>query len=159
MNKQHYYNTELRWTGNQGSGTKDYKSFERSYTITIRNKPEIQGSSDPAFRGDPEKHNPEELFLSSLSSCHMLWYLHLCAVNGVCVIDYSDFATGTMEETADGSGRFTQVILEPKVVVTEESMYDKAMALHRKANEKCFIANSVNFKVKHQASCQIRTKD
>lgn len=158
MSKQHHYTTDLLWTGNQGTGTSNYKDFERSHTIKVAGKPEIQGSSDPSFRGDRSKYNPEELFLSSLSSCHMLWYLHLCAVNGVQVVDYSDKAIATMEETSDGSGRFTGVILNPRVVVTNKSMLDKAIGLHNEANQKCFIANSVNFTVEHKPSCELVTK-
>ena len=156
MNKQHHYSTTIHWTGNQGTGTSNYKAFERSHTITVSGKPDIQGSSDPSFRGDSTKYNPEELFLSSLSSCHMLWYLHLCAVNGIQVVDYKDPAIATMEETKDGSGKFTKVVLNPRVVVTDISMFDKALALHKQANEKCFIANSVNFTVDHKASCELQ---
>lgn len=154
MSKQHHYTTTLRWTGNQGTGTSNYKAFERSHTIETNGKPIIHGSSDPSFRGDPTKYNPEELFLSSLSSCHMLWYLHLCAVNGVQVTRYTDQAMGIMEESSDGSGKFTQVMLNPTVVVSKKSMIDKAHELHGQANQKCFIANSVNFSVQHNAICQ-----
>lgn len=155
MSKQHHYTTVLRWTGNQGTGTSNYKAFQRSHTIETTGKPIIHGSSDPAFRGDPSKYNPEELFLSSISSCHMLWYLHLCAVNGIQVTQYTDQATATMEESSDGGGKFTLVMLNPKVVVSEKSMVDKALELHTQANQKCFIANSVNFSVKHNPSCEV----
>jgi organic hydroperoxide reductase OsmC/OhrA len=155
MSKQHHYTTGLRWTGNQGTGTSNYKDFQRSHSIKVSGKPEIQGSSDPSFRGDKTKYNPEELFLSSLSSCHMLWYLHLCAVNEVRVVDYTDQATATMEENTDGGGKFIEVILHPKVIVEEQGMIEKAMALHKEANEKCFIANSVNFTVIHRPSCKV----
>lgn len=158
MNKQHHYSTTVHWTGNHGTGTSDYKAFERSHTIKVTGKPDIQGSSDPSFRGDPTKHNPEELFLSSLSSCHMLWYLHLCAVNGVQVVNYIDQAIATMEETKDGGGKFTKVILKPRVVVTDISMFDQALDLHKLANKKCFIANSVNFTVDHKPSCELMSK-
>ncbi len=151
MIKKHYYATYLEWTGNSGKGTSDYTSYARSYSIFIDGKAEIYGSSDPAFRGDASKHNPEELFLASISSCHMLWYLHLCSVNDVVVVDYTDEAKGIMEEEKNGSGRFTKVSLHPKVVVTDEAMTPKAKALHQKANEMCFIANSCNFEIGHEA--------
>ncbi|WP_276165607.1 OsmC family protein [Zobellia alginiliquefaciens] len=153
MKKEHHYKANLKWTGNTGSGTTGYRDFERSYAISIENKPDILGSSDPAFRGDATKYNPEELLVASLSSCHMLWYLHLCSEAGVIVVDYKDNATGTMIETADGGGRFSEVTLHPVVTVKVSEMVEKAQELHKKANTLCFIANSVSFVVKHKASC------
>ena len=153
MKGQHNYRTTLKWTGNKGDGTLNYRAFERSYMISIENKPEILGSSDPAFRGDKTKYNPEEFMVASLSSCHMLWYLHLCSEAGIIVTDYFDNATGLMVETPNGGGRFTQVTLYPVVTVKEASMIKKANELHKKANELCFIANSVNFKVEHVPTC------
>ena len=155
MVTQHQYTATIKWTGNQGTGTDHYRNYERSHEIIIDNKPTIAGSSDPAFRGDATKHNPEDLLVSSLASCHMLWYLHLCAEAGVIVTNYIDNAIGTMTETVNGSGRFTEVILHPIVTVTEEHMIAKANELHRKANELCFIANSVNFPVRHDAKAVV----
>lgn len=146
----HRYNIQTTWTGNRGEGTRDYKAYDRSHVITIEGKADIRGSSDPAFRGDPGKHTPEELFVSTISTCHMLWYLHLCAVNGVVVLEYNDKATGTMEEDSNGSGRFTKVFLKPEVLVAAGDMIDKANELHREAHKMCFIANSVNFEVVHE---------
>ncbi len=156
MIKKHHYKTKLEWAGNSGKGTSDYTSYERSYSIIIDGKAQIQGSSDPAFRGDASKHNPEELFLASISSCHMLWYLHLCSVNDVVVVDYKDEAKGVMEEEKNGSGRFTKVTLNPKVIVAEKEMISKAKSLHRKANEMCFIANSCNFEIEHEVEISIQ---
>ncbi|WP_267404992.1 MULTISPECIES: OsmC family protein [unclassified Chryseobacterium] len=149
MNKEHHYKTTIEWTGNQGTGTDNYRNYERSHTISVENKPIIEGSSDPAFRGDKTKHNPEDMLLSSLSSCHMLWYLHFCSVEGVIVTAYTDNATGIMVEETNGSGHFSEVTLNPTVTVSDESMIEKAKELHYKANEFCFIAKSVNFPVKH----------
>ena len=149
MNKEHHYQLTVKWTGNSGKGTSDYKSFQRSHIIMVNNKPDILGSSDPAFRGDRSKHNPEELLVASLSACHMLWYLHLCAESGIVVTDYIDQATGTMFETLNGGGRFKEVTLNPIVVVEYPSMISLAIELHKRANELCFIANSVNFPVLH----------
>ena len=153
--KQHRYEILNTWTGNIGMGTHDYKSYERAYTISVEGKPDLPGSADPTFRGDWQRYNPEELFLASISGCHMLWYLHLCAVEGVNVVAYTDAATGTMEEKKDGSGRFTEVILKPKVTVARAEMIPTAEALHSKANEMCFIANYCNFPILHQAETQI----
>jgi organic hydroperoxide reductase OsmC/OhrA len=149
MEKLHHYKAVIQWTGNKGSGTDHYTHYERDYNIHIENKPIINGSSDPAFRGDENKYNPEDLLLSALSSCHMLWYLHLCSVEGVVVDEYTDTATGIMEESKDGSGCFTEVVLNPRVIVSLESMIPRATELHATANRMCFIANSVKFPVKH----------
>jgi len=153
MKRQHKYSTNVRWTGNKVVGTANYGAYERNYTISIKNKPDILGSSDSAFLGDNTKYNPEELLVASLSSCHMLWYLHLCSQTGVIVLDYVDKAIGTMVESSDGSAIFTKVILNPIVTVKEKSMIKRANELHKKANEFCFIANSINFKVDHQPTC------
>ena len=139
--KLHRYNIQINWTGNRGKGTRSYKSYDRSHVISGEGKPDIEGSSDASFQGDRSKYSPEDLFVSTLSSCHMLWYLHLCAVNGVIVLEYNDKAIGEMEETTDGSGRFTRVTLKPEVLVADDSMIDKANELHRDAHKMCFIAN------------------
>lgn len=146
----HYYETTLNWTGNRGEGTTGYRSYDRNYSITVEGKPEIPGSSDPSFRGDKTRYNPEEMLVASLSSCHMLWYLHLCSVAGIVVTAYEDHAKGTMIEEENGSGRFTEVTLYPIITVREESMIEKAMEIHHEANKMCFVANSCNFPVRHQ---------
>jgi len=153
--KTHQYQTKITWTGNKGEGTVGYKGYERSHTVSITHKQDILASSDIPFHGDGTKHNPEDFLLASLSSCHMLWYLHLCADAGVIVVAYIDDAEGAMAEKPGGGGHFTEVMLHPVVTVTEASMVDMANALHDKAHEKCFIANSVNFEVKHQPVCQV----
>ncbi|MBL0743204.1 OsmC family protein [Chryseolinea lacunae] len=151
----HHYTTTLAWTGNKGNGTADYKGYERSHLLSAEGKPEIPGSSDPKFRGDKTRYNPEELLVASLSSCHMLWYLHVCAVNGVIVTDYVDNAAGTMRENADGSGEFLEVTLHPVVTVKDKSMTDKANALHDEAHAMCFIARSVSFPVHHMPTAVV----
>ena len=147
MAKHHSYSTTVRWTGNLGTGTTGYKDYGRNHEISAPGKPVIPGSSDPAFRGDPARYNPEEMLVASISTCHMLWYLHLSAVNKVVVLDYQDNAVGIMEESADGGGRFLEVMLQPLITVTAESDLETAKRLHQEAHEKCFIANSVNFPV------------
>lgn len=149
MTQQHQYRATITWTGNRGQGTADYKSYDRSHVVSTEGKSNIAMSSDPAYRGDKTKHNPEDLLVSALSGCHLLWYLHLCAVNGVVVLEYVDHATGTMQENPDGSGQFTEVTLHPTVTIKDESMMDKAIALHHDAHQMCFIARSVNFPVRH----------
>jgi organic hydroperoxide reductase OsmC/OhrA len=155
MDKKHQYSLTIKWTGNKGSGTSDYRSYERSHTVISENKVDILCSSDPVFRGDKTKHNPEELFVASVSSCHMLWYLHLCADAGIVVVDYIDNASGILMESPDGSGYFSEVTLRPVVTITNKSMIDKANSLHKKAHELCFIANSCNFKIHHEPVCKV----
>ncbi|WP_445955601.1 OsmC family protein [Yeosuana sp.] len=148
--KKHYYKIKVEWTGNQGNGTKNYKSYNRNHNIQAHGKYEtILASSDPSFLGDSSKYNPEELFLSAISSCHMLLYLHLCAVNEIVIIEYLDNATGMMEELDNGSGKFTEVNLHPQVKITDTKQIEKANELHHEANKMCFIANSCNFKIRH----------
>ncbi len=155
MNKEHLYQSSIVWTGNKGQGTKNYTAYERSYTIHTQEKMNIEGSSDPSFRGDQKKHNPEDLFLASISSCHMLWYLHVCAINNIIVVEYTDHAEGKMVETERNGGHFTEVILHPVVTITDVSQIDLANALHHEANKHCFIANSLNFKVNHKPVCKV----
>lgn len=154
MERLHDYKLTVKWTGNNGTGTSTYTGYERSHSISIDGKPDILGSSDPIFRGDKIRYNPEELLVAAVSSCHMLAYLHLCADAGIVVVDYTDNATGVMVETVNGSGHFTEATLNPTVIVSDSSMIDKANALHEEANKLCFIANSCNFPVHHKPVCK-----
>lgn len=143
----HTYKIELEWTGNNGSGTSSYRDYARNHLIRATGKPDIQGSSDPVFRGDAGKYNPEEMLLAALSACHMLWYLHLCAEAGVIVTAYADSAHGRLQMNDNGSGQFSEVELMPVVEVQHESMIEKAQQLHHNAHDMCFISRSVNFPV------------
>jgi len=148
--RDHTYVVTTTWTGNLGQGTAGYRSYARGHQIAATGKPEIAGSSDPAFRGDGDRWNPEELFVAALSACHMLWYLHLCSDAGLVVVDYADEARGEMVTDADGAGRFTRVRLYPRVALALAADADaatereRALTLHREAHRKCFIANSVS---------------
>lgn len=155
MSKEHHYKLQLDWTGNRGQGTASYTAYDRNYRISGPHKKALDASADPAFRGDTTKYNPEEMLLAALSSCHMLWYLHLCADNGVMVLAYSDAPEGKMVQTEGGGGHFESVTLRPTVTVSDVSMVDKANFLHSGAREKCFIANSVNFPVGHEVKCLV----
>jgi organic hydroperoxide reductase OsmC/OhrA len=150
MSGKHRYEIACTWTGDRGDGTVDYRSYDRLYNSESDGRPTIHGSSDPAFRGDPERWNPELLLVAALSQCHLLSYLHRCAVGGVTVVGYSDTAEGFMVETADGGGRFEEVVLRPVVTVADESMIEPAARLHAEASARCFIASSVNFPVRHE---------
>jgi organic hydroperoxide reductase OsmC/OhrA len=158
MAKEHHYASHLRWTGNKGAGTADYRAYDRDHVLGSAGKPEIPGSSDPVFRGNAQRYNPEDLLVGSLAACHMLSYLHLCAVNGVVVTAYEDDAEGIMAETPDGGGRFTLVVLRPVVTVTDPSMEQKAMSLHHDAHKLCFIASSMNFPVEHRPRVRTQAK-
>jgi organic hydroperoxide reductase OsmC/OhrA len=156
VGKDHHYQVTTTWTGNTGTGTSGYRDYTRDHEVTIDTKAApLLGSSDPTFRGDPTRYNPEELLLTSLSQCHMLSYLHVCAVNKIIVTAYVDHAEGTMVTDQTG-GRFTEVILKPEITITAESDAALAETLHEKAQEACFIAASVNFPVRHQPT--VRTE-
>ena len=150
--KQHHYRSVVTWTGNTGTGTSGYRAYERAHRISAPGKADILGSSDPTFRGDTSCWNPEDLLVASVSACHMLWYLHLCAVGGITVLEYRDEPEGVMIENADGSGRFASVVLRPAIRLAPGSDKAKALALHREAHAKCFIANSVNFPITAEPS-------
>ena len=153
--KKHCYTVQVRWTGNLGQGTSGYRAYERAHEISAGGKPIIPGSSDPAFRGNPSRYNPEELLVASLSACHMLWYLHLCADAKIVVTEYVDDASGTLVETPNGGGHFTSVVLKPTVTVKAGSDTTRAEQLHERAHDLCFIARSVNFPVR----CAPRIRD
>jgi organic hydroperoxide reductase OsmC/OhrA len=153
MQREHRYSVNVRWTGNTGKGTSNYRSYLRNHEINVLEKPPILGSADPKFRGDPLRYNPEELLISALSTCHMLWYLHLCADAGIVVVSYEDRAEGTMEESSEGGGRFVRVTLHPRVRVTGSAK--QAETLHQRAHELCYIANSVNFPIQHEAVTEL----
>lgn len=150
VENNHHYAVTVTWTGNQGTGTSTYRSYSRDHLIEAGAKPAITGSSDPAFRGDPARWNPEDLLVASLSACHKLWYLGLCAEAGIVVLAYEDQAEGEMVEEHNGAGQFTSVVLRPKVTVAVTTDLDKARSLHHLAHQKCFIARSVNFPVSHE---------
>jgi organic hydroperoxide reductase OsmC/OhrA len=145
--REHVYELVTRWTGNRGAGTANARAYDRSHEIEAAGKPSIPGSSDAAFRGDRTRWNPEELLVSSLSACHMLWYLHLCADAGVNVVAYEDRPRGIMAENPDGSGAFTRVVLRPHATVTASADRQLAISLHERAHHMCFIASSVRFPV------------
>ena len=148
--RQHTYSATVTWTGNKGVGTIAYGAYARDYDIACTGRPTLRGSADPRYLGDLGRHNPKDLLVAALSACHMLWYLHLCAVNDIAVTAYEDAAEGLMQTHSDGSGEFEKVTLRPRVTISAESEADDAARLHIDANAMCFIARSVNFPVHHQ---------
>jgi organic hydroperoxide reductase OsmC/OhrA len=158
MAAPHVYHMKTTWTGNKGTGTSDYRAYSRDHVVVGPEKSAaILGSSDPHFRGDATRYNPEELLVASLSACHMLWVLHLCADAGITIVEYLDDAEGSMVENRDGSGQFIQVVLRPKIKIREADKLEKALVLHKKAHAMCFIARSVNFDVRHEPQVLIES--
>ncbi len=153
MERIHRYNLSVVWTGNQGTGTSGYGAYRRDHELSAEGKAgPLPLSSDGAFRGDRTRYSPEELLVGSLSSCHMLWFLHLCADAGIVVTAYSDRPEGCMAEHADGAGEFTEVVLHPRVTLADPGRAAELDALHHRAHEMCFIARSVNFPVRVEAA-------
>lgn len=152
---KHLFRAEVNWTSNQNPSDSSKRFYYKNHQINIEGKPVLNVSAAKAFKGDPELYNPEDLLLSSLVSCHMMSYLYVCAQNGIEVLEYSDNAEATLEVAADGSGRFVAVRLKPNVKISNSDKIELALELHKKANQLCFIANSCNFPILHEASCAI----
>jgi len=145
--KPHEYTASIAWTGNSGEGTSGYKSYVRNWELAGEGKQVVACSNDPILGGDPTKHNPEDLLVASIASCHMLWYLHLCAVGGVVVTSYRDSPLAIGEMEPNGKGRFISITLRPKITITLESDAQKARSIHDDVHQYCFIARSINFPV------------
>lgn len=155
MAKEHTFEARVIWTGNRGTGTSAYKAYDRTWDMALTGKEVVHCSNDPMLGGDPTKYNPEDLLISALSSCHMLWYLHLCSVAGVTVLDYQDDAVGIGESEPSGKGRFVEAILRPTITITADSNKDEAIAIHDRIHEFCFIARSVNFPVRYEPTIKV----
>src|SRR4051812_45868876 len=155
MDKTHHYKLAAVWHGNKPEGTKNVRAYDRSHTVSIEGKPELHLTTDNAAVGDKTKLNPEDLLVSAISSCHMLSYLYVCALEGIVITSYIDNATGSMEEDEKGGGRFREVTLNPVCTVQTEAMINRAIELHHKAHELCYIANSVNFSVNCNPTCSV----
>jgi organic hydroperoxide reductase OsmC/OhrA len=145
--RDHRYKVRTVWTGNRGTGTSGYRDYDRAHVVKIDGKPDLLGSSDAKFRGDGTRHNPEDLLVAALSTCHMLWYLHLAAEAGLIVTEYEDEAEGHMQLRPDGGGAFVRATLRPRLTIAGNFDAGRAARLHHEAHEKCFVANSVNFPV------------
>ncbi|OOG63664.1 OsmC family protein [Flavobacterium sp. A45] len=153
---KHLFKAEVKWTSNQNQEDSTKRFYSKSHTVLIEGKPILNVSAAKAFKGDPELYNPEDLLLSSLVSCHMMSYLYICSQNGIEVLEYSDNAEATLEVSPDGSGRFVTVTLNPEVKISNSSQIQLALDLHKRANQLCFIANSCNFPVLHNANCGVK---
>jgi organic hydroperoxide reductase OsmC/OhrA len=158
VRRTHRYDLTMTWTGNRGTGTSGYRDYGRDHEIGADGRPAIEGSSDPVFHGDKTRWNPELELVAALSQCHMLSYLHVCTIAGVVVTAYDDTPYGVMAETEDGGGHFTEVVLRPSVTVASADMTERAAELHEEASEKCFIASSVNFPVRHEPTVTVSSR-
>ncbi|CAM3942637.1 OsmC family protein [Flavobacterium sinopsychrotolerans] len=155
MGFKHVFKAKLDWFFSK----KEAETYTKSHTITIDGKAVLNVSAAKAFKGDPAFYNPEDLLLSSVVSCHMMSYLYVCKQNGIDVVSYTDEAEATLEVSADGSGRFIAIKLNPKVRITNKEKIEEALSLHKKANQLCFIANSCNFPIVHFPICEIEAID
>jgi len=153
--RRHTYRVTNAWTGNLGSGTSHYRAYSRNHELSGAGKTApIAGSSEPLFRGDGARYNPEELLVGALSACHMLWVLHLSADAGIAILSYTDDALGEMAEHPDGSAEFTRVLLRPRMTLADPARAAEAIALHDRAREVCALARSVNFRVEHDPTVE-----
>lgn len=152
---RHDFAPAVEWTGNRGEGTATYRGYDRTWRIATPGKPPVDASNDPRLGGDPSLHNPEDLLIAALSSCHMLWYLHLASEAGIVVTGYRDEPLGHGESTADGAGRFTAATLRPSITVARGTDLVAADAIHARIADVCFIARSVNFPVRYEAVYEV----
>lgn len=149
MKNLHFFKSKLNWIFSEKSSENPKRHFVKNHQIVIEGKEILNLSAAKSFKGDPTLLNPEDLLLSSLTSCHMMSYLYCCSINNINVISYTDNSEAILEVNQDGSGQITKVTLNPKVVITKNSDSNLAKELHQKANELCFIANSCKFPVEH----------
>ena len=155
MASEHVYGARVVWTGDRGTGTRTYKGYDRTWNIETPGKPVIHCSNDPLLGGDPGLPNPEDLLLSALSACHMLWYLHLASSAGIVVTAYEDAPQAVGETAPDGAGRFLRATLNPTITLEAGTDTARADALHGEVHRYCFIARSVNFPV----TCEARYRE
>jgi organic hydroperoxide reductase OsmC/OhrA len=155
MSREHAYAAHLVWEGNTGEGTATYAGYGRGYRVSVDGKPALEGSAAAAFRGDPARHDPEDLLLAAVSSCQMLSYLALCARGGVRVVAYEDRAEGMLVLEPDGGGQFATIVLHPVVTVADAEQVDDALRLHERAHALCFIARSCSVPIHHQPEIRV----
>lgn len=153
---EHEYTTRVVWTGNRGEGTANYEAYDRNWNVEAPGKPNIACSNDPLLGGDPGLMNPEDMLLSALSACHMLWYLHLASVAGIVVLAYADDPIGVGETTPDGAGRFLNATLRPRITVVTGTDLGKADGVHKDVHKYCFIARSMAFPIGYKAKYVVR---
>ncbi|MGV0957916.1 OsmC family protein [Empedobacter falsenii] len=152
----HLFKVALNWMKKDNISSSLSRIYTKSHHISIEGKPDLEVSAAKAFKGDPNLYNPEDLLLSSLTSCHMMSYLYCCMQYKIEVISYQDHSEATLQVNPDGSGKIVKVDLFPEIIISDSSQIELALSLHKKANELCFIANSCNFPVYHHAKCSAK---
>ena len=152
MSKSHTYSAELTWQ----RGDQDFlgNRFSRRHLLRFDGGVELPASASPLVVPPPLSDlsavDPEELFVASLASCHMLWFLAIAAKRRFQVDAYRDAPVGVMEPRADGKMVMTLVTLHPRVELSGERLptREELEALHRRAHEECYLANSVKTEVR-----------
>lgn len=152
----HLFKVALNWMKKDNISSSLSRIYTKSHHISIEGKPDLEVSAAKAFKGDPNLYNPEDLLLSSLTSCHMMSYLYCCMQYKIEVISYQDHSEATLQVNPDGSGKIVKVDLFPEIIISNSSQIELALSLHKKANELCFIANSCNFPVYHHPKCNAK---
>jgi len=144
MTSHSEFNSRIQWTGNTGTGTSSYQGYLRTWDIAVPGKPIVHCSNDPHLGGDPSLMNPEDLLLSAVSACHMLWYLHFASENNVVVESYIDKPKGLGETERSGRGRFLSIELSPSITLANDADLQLAESLHERVHDYCFIARSLS---------------
>lgn len=152
QSREHEYASRIIWTGNTGEGNRTYRGYMRTWDLSAPGKPTVACSNDPLLGGDASKYNPEDMLLSALSACHMLWYLHLASDAGVVVHGYQDDPVGIGETSPDGAGRFIRAVLRPTIELEEGCDTARADRIHDEIHKFCFIARSVSFPISCEAT-------
>lgn len=153
------YTATVSWNHNDGDFTGN--KYSRKHLWNFDGGLEIPASASPHIvpepYSDPSAIDPEEAFVASLSSCHMLWFLSLAARKGYTVISYKDQAEGIMQKDQEGKLAITEVILTPVVTFEQDSApgrqdFDE---LHHSAHRRCFIAHSVKTEITIDAEFEV----
>jgi organic hydroperoxide reductase OsmC/OhrA len=150
----HHYRVTSRWSGSTGVG---YEAYDRTHSVSTTPVTEsLTLSADPAFRGDPSKLDPEELFVIAASSCQLLSFLAVAARARVDVVEYEDYAEGRMPDDIRPV-RITEIMLRPRITVRGSVTEDRVRHLCEVAHRECYIANSVTTEITIEPAITIVT--
>lgn len=149
MAQEHRFACRTVWRGAM-EDPPDPKTWRRGHVIEIAGKPDLLGSTSSAFYGDDSRHNPEDLLVAALSSCHMLSFLSASARARLRIVAYEDRAEAVLS-LVERRFRFTEAILRPRITVAREADLAKAREMNELARSICFVSNAVNFPVRDEA--------
>ncbi|MGI8584447.1 MAG: OsmC family protein [Chitinophagaceae bacterium] len=147
------YNVKVFWEKRSAESFADNK-YSRVHKWIFDGGAQVTASSSPQVvpvpMSDGKAVDPEDAFVASLSSCHMLFFLSLAAAQKYCIETYEDNAEGVMSKNEHGQMAMTVVTLKPTIIFSGNNIpsYDQVAALHEQAHEKCYIANSVKTEIK-----------